>query len=73
LAVPYFLADLQGEPGFRIGGDDAKTLRREFTTIQPASSFHDLSDCKQRSLPLTALRQVAILDFRKPVFPTSGN
>ena len=27
----------------------------------------------ERSLPLTALQQVAILHFRKSVFPTSGN
>jgi len=40
------LADLRGELGFRIGGDDAKTLKREFATIQPASSFQDLSNSK---------------------------
>ena len=28
---------------------------------------------EQRSLPLTALQQVAILHLRKSVFPTSGN
>jgi len=38
------LADLRGEPGLRIGGDEAKTLRREFATILPASSFQNLSD-----------------------------
>ena len=40
------LAELRGELGFRIGGDDAKTLTRESATIQPASSFQDLSDYK---------------------------
>jgi hypothetical protein len=38
------LAHLRGELGFRIGGDDAKTLRRELATMQPASSSQDLSD-----------------------------
>jgi hypothetical protein len=48
------LADLRGELGFRIVGDDAKTLTREFGTIQPASSFQDLSDYKTFVRTMTA-------------------
>jgi len=31
---------------FRVGGDDAETLRREFATILPASNLQDLPDYK---------------------------
>jgi hypothetical protein len=48
------LADLRGELSFRIAGDDAKTLRREFATIQPASSFQDLSDYKTFARTMSA-------------------
>ena len=31
---------------FRVGGEDAETLRREFATIMPASNLQDLADYK---------------------------